>query len=162
MKKLFLIYCLLAAAANTRADELAPFTTDGCSMFPNGNPLHKSLWLQCCIAHDLAYWKGGTRPERLAADLALEQCVKNVGEPKIANLMLTGVRAGGTPYLPSTYRWGYGWSLTRGYQPLTNEEQSQVIKQLNSLDTLLHNSIDSLQSTPSPIPENPVKTSPQP
>ena len=161
MKKILLI-SLLMTAVTTVADELAPFTTDGCSLFPNGNPQHKSLWLQCCIAHDLAYWKGGTRPERLAADLALEQCVKDVGEPKIANLMLAGVRAGGTPYLPSTYRWGYGWSLTRGYQALTEAEHLQVINQLNSLDNLLHKSLDSLKTSPPETPENPVKTSVQP
>jgi len=50
------------------AAELKPFTTDGCSAFPDGTPAHRDLWLNCCIQHDLAYWKGGTHTERLNAD----------------------------------------------------------------------------------------------
>jgi hypothetical protein len=42
------------------AATLAPFTSDGCSVFPDGTALQQSLWLQCCRAHDYAYWKGGT------------------------------------------------------------------------------------------------------
>ncbi len=145
MKKILLLCCLITATSV--ADELAPFTTDGCSMFPNGNPQHKSLWLQCCIQHDIAYWKGGTRPERLAADLALEQCVNKVGEPEIAQIMLAGVRAGGTPYLPSSYRWGYGWSLQRGYQALSNEEKLQIENRLQSLDTLIQTELKNIRTS---------------
>src|SRR5262245_15908951 len=31
-----------------------PFTTDGCSTFPDG------AWKSCCVTHDYAYWCGGT------------------------------------------------------------------------------------------------------
>ena len=150
MKKILLLGCLIANTSIVFADELAPFTTDGCSMFPNGNPQHKSLWLQCCIQHDMAYWKGGTRPERLAADLALEQCVNDAGEPEIARIMLAGVRAGGTPYLPSSYRWGYGWSLQRGYQALNPEETIQVETRLQSLESLIQTTLNNLKNTPAP------------
>ena len=150
MRKLVYIGLILLCMTRSNADELAPFTTDGCSLFPNGNPLHKSLWLQCCIQHDMAYWQGGTREQRLAADLALEQCVTKVGEPKIATTMLAGVRAGGTPYLPSSFKWGYGWSITRGYQALTTEEQQQVANRLESLQTLIKVTLDQLKTTPAP------------
>ena len=40
--------------------------------------------------------------------------------------MLTGVRVGGTPYLPTTFRWGYGWPYLRGYKPVTSEEKKQI------------------------------------
>jgi len=50
-----------------------------------------------------------------------------VGEPQIANLMLAGVRVGGSPYFPTSYRWGYGWSYSRFYKPLTEEEKLQII-----------------------------------
>lgn len=108
------------------AGELAPFTSDGCSSFPDGTYKQKQLWLKCCEAHDYAYWKGGTYQERLAADRALKECVAAVGEPEIAGLMLAGVRVGGTPYLPTKYRWGYGWPYSRGYKALSEEELEQV------------------------------------
>jgi hypothetical protein len=112
------------------ADDLKPFTTDGCSSFPDGTIEQASLWENCCISHDFAYWQGGTFEERLVADEELESCVAGVGEPTIASLMLAGVRVGGTPYLPTSYRWGYGWPFMRGYKPLTVEEKLEVRKEL--------------------------------
>jgi hypothetical protein len=112
------------------ADDLKPFTTDGCSSFPDGTIEQASLWESCCIRHDFAYWQGGTYEERLAADEELESCVAGVGEATIASLMLAGVRVGGTPYLPTSYRWGYGWPFMRGYKPLTAEEKLEVRKEL--------------------------------
>ena len=41
------------------AADIAPFTSDGCSSFPDGTPANQSLWLECCVRHDLAYWRGG-------------------------------------------------------------------------------------------------------
>ncbi len=114
----------------SHADELKPFTSDGCSAFPDGTLRQKQLWLACCTAHDLAYWKGGTYNERLNADKKLKGCVNQVGEPEIALLMLAGVRVGGTPYLPTSFRWGYGWSYPRFYTPLSQQEQLQI-KQLS-------------------------------
>lgn len=107
-------------------DSLKPFHSDGCSDFPNGTYRQNSLWLSCCYQHDLSYWQGGTKLQRLVADHDLEQCVKSVGEPSIARLMLAGVRVGGSPYWPTPFRWGYGWSYLRGYKPLSATEQAQV------------------------------------
>ncbi len=122
-----LLACALAllppAAA---ADELKPFTSDGCSAFPDGTPSQQDLWLQCCTAHDRAYWKGGTYQERMDADLALRDCVAQVNEPEIAAVMLVGVRVGGSPLFPTRFRWGYGWTWPRWYGPLTAEELKQV------------------------------------
>jgi hypothetical protein len=119
------------------ADDLKPFTTDGCSDFPNGTPSQKSLWLNCCIRHDLAYWKGGTQAERFNADYALQNCVAQTGEVKIAQLMLAGVRVGGSPFYPTSYRWGYGWPYLRGYQALSVEEKTQVKAQIQRLVAML-------------------------
>lgn len=135
--KYFFLALLLGLAATTRADEIAPFTSDGCSSFPDGTPKDQALWLNCCIKHDLAYWKGGTHQERLDADLELEHCVAQAGEPDIAKLMLQGVRAGGSPFFPTPYRWGYGWPFGRGYQALTADEKAQVAARLEALQTLL-------------------------
>jgi hypothetical protein len=125
---------MLLAGFNANA-QISPFTTDGCSEFPDGTPRHRQIWRACCVAHDRAYWRGGTREERLQADLDLETCVAEVGEPAIARLMLAGVRVGGSPWWPTPYRWGYGWPWPRGYEPLTPEEQQQADQALKKSST---------------------------
>ena len=126
MKLLLLMLTLLST--HTLASQLKPFTSDGCSSFPDGTFKHKDLWLKCCATHDYAYWKGGTYEERKVADKELKTCVAAVGEPDIATLMLAGVRVGGTPYLPTKFRWGYGWPYLRGYKAITRDELSQIIR----------------------------------
>lgn len=108
------------------ADELKPFTSDGCSVFPDGTLSERTLWLSCCTAHDYAYWQGGTYGRRREADETLKQCVAEVGQAGIALLMLAGVRVGGTPLLPTQFRWGYGWSYPRWYGVLSEEELIEV------------------------------------
>jgi hypothetical protein len=110
------------------ADEIAPFTSDGCSAFPDGTVQENELWLHCCTEHDRAYWIGGLREERAAADQALKDCVAEVGRPHIAALMLAGVRVGGTPYLPTRFRWGYGWPYPRGYEAVPDEVRRKLIE----------------------------------
>lgn len=103
--------------------ELSDFTSDGCSLFPDSSIITADDWCACCLEHDIAYWKGGTEAERLAADEALRDCVlKKTGDAKLAEAMYMGVRMGGSPYFKNWYRWGYGWSYTRKYQKLSVEE----------------------------------------
>jgi len=113
--KVFLFILLSIASSLAHTDTIKPFTSDGCSSFPNGTLEQKELWLSCCTAHDIAYWQGGTYQQRLNADLKLKQCVTAVGEPVIAKLMLSGVRVGGSPYWPTQFRWGYGYPYPHGY-----------------------------------------------
>ncbi len=127
--------CLLTGTPAQAEEKLSPFTTDGCSEFPDGTLNHKDLWLKCCVAHDKKYWAGGTYQERLQADQELNACVESVGEPAIAALMLAGVRVGGSPYWPTRFRWGYGWPYTHGYRALTPEEKEQVRKGLEQAGT---------------------------
>lgn len=109
------------------------FTTDGCSLFPDGNLKDRHLWCDCCFAHDIAYWRGGTREERLRADQMLKGCVQEkTGDKVLAETMFLGVRAGGSAAFPTWYRWGYGWSYGREYAPVTNEEQDQVKERLDA------------------------------
>ncbi len=127
---------LLLATAPTLADGLKPFATDGCSLWIDGPPGNSNLWRHCCVAHDLAYWVGGTRTQRKQADQVLKQCIKDAQQPLIADPTYAGVRLGGGPYWPSTYRWGYGWdffsgsrlsgSWLRGYQTPSATEQVQI------------------------------------
>ena len=72
------------------------------------------------------------------ADQQLQQCVAKVGAPQIAKLMLAGVRVGGSPYLPTPFRWGYGWSYPRGYKVLTTEEINQINALENSTDNIVN------------------------
>lgn len=126
------VLSLLASAGTACSGDLQPFISDGCSLFPEGTPAQQELWLDCCTAHDLAYWRGGTEEERLAADLELQRCVAAVGQPEVARLMLEGVRVGGTPRLPTRFRWGYGWPWPREYRPLTPGEQAEVTRLLDA------------------------------
>ena len=134
-------YCILflLIPSIVLGKELKPFTTDGCSSFPDGNIEQQSLWVNCCIRHDLAYWKGGSSEQRLKADNELKTCVSRVGEPEIASIMLAGVRVGGSPFFPTAYRWGYGWPYLRGYKPLSEEEKREVKTKLDYFKILINN-----------------------
>ena len=128
MKNILFVFILLSFGVN--ASEIKPFTTDGCSMFPDGDLQNNSKWIECCTKHDYAYWKGGTREERELADNELKQCVALLGENDISLVMHAGVRLGGEPLYPTWYRWGYGWPYLRGYKELTKEEKAQAQKRL--------------------------------
>lgn len=126
LNKGFLYLTLSFCAMSLNANELKPFKSDGCSLFPDGTSNQQKLWLACCVAHDFDYWQGGTAMQREQSDARLKQCVKEVGEPIIASMMLAGVRVGGSPYLPTPFRWGYGWPYPRGYKVLSESERQQV------------------------------------
>lgn len=114
------------------APALRDFTSDGCSLFPDGTIAEGSKWCDCCFEHDIAYWQGGTEQERKAADEALRDCVRErTGDQKLAETMYLGVRAGGHPVFPTWYRWGYGWDYGRGYAPLTDDERTRVQQMLD-------------------------------
>jgi hypothetical protein len=124
---------LLAVAllSCTARPAIRPFTSDGCTLFPDGTPGDHRLWCGCCFAHDIAYWRGGTEAERLRADQALRACVlEKTGDPRVATMMYDGVRLGGSAAFPNWYRWGYGWPWGRGYQPLTDRERAQSEERL--------------------------------
>ena len=109
------------------AADLRPFTSDGCSLFPDGTIKDRTKWCDCCLSHDLAYWQGGTAGERKKADEALRDCVLDRTKDKgLSETMYLGVRAGGHPAFPTWYRWGYGWPYERGYKPLSDAEKERV------------------------------------
>lgn len=122
------VVCLIGCAGQS---DLKAFTSDGCTLFPDKSKIMKQDWCECCFEHDLAYWKGGTKEERLLADLKLRECVlKKTGDQRLADIMYEGVRLGGSPYFYNWYRWGYGWSYDRKYSALTKEETALVAKRL--------------------------------
>lgn len=87
-----------------------PFVTDGCSMWPDGG------WGQCCVEHDIPYWCGGSREQRLEADRRLRECVADRSGSLMAWMMFLGVRVGGYPSLPFYWRWGFGHPWPEGYR----------------------------------------------
>ena len=71
------------------------------------------LWRECCVVHDRAYYYGGTREEKQAADEALKQCVArtlgdDISGELLGSAMQFAVSIGGLPYFATSYRWGYG------------------------------------------------------
>lgn len=126
-----LVLPVLLATACASHEGLRPFTTDGCSLFPDRALIGEADWCECCVEHDRAYWRGGTADERRRADERFHSCVEAAtGNPLLAKSMLAGVRVGGTPALPTHFRWGYGWPLDRGYRALTAEEEALVQRRL--------------------------------
>lgn len=113
-----LLFCVIAFTAGCSSTEtgLQPFTSDGCSLFPDGTFSQPEAWQHCCYQHDQNYWPGGSSKARLLADSELARCVVQAGYPFTAKLMYAGVRAGGTPYLPTPFRWGYGWPWFHNYE----------------------------------------------
>lgn len=100
-----------AQSVSSNASQTMPenFKSDGCSWFPDGN------YRDCCVQHDLAYFKGGSWTKRWQADKKLFQCVaaKRGFQYKIlAPLMWSGVRVGGVHWLPTPFRWGFGKKKT--------------------------------------------------
>lgn len=108
------------------------FTTDGCSRSPDNN------WTACCIIHDIPYWCGGSTKDRQEADQYLKQCVNNQANV-LGNLYYLGVRLGGTPWLPTPWRWGYGWEdWPHGYDSLEHSPTiNQLLEDLNIKQVIL-------------------------
>ena len=134
--RIFPIACLLFFGCETPKEpgepNLVDFKSDGCSLFVDGTFKDRELWKECCVEHDVAYWKGGTADERKAADLKFRECIRNTtGDEALALLMYEAVRAGGSPHFPTWYRWGYGWPQGRGYKALTELEKTVVQRKLS-------------------------------
>ncbi|MEZ5345419.1 MAG: hypothetical protein R2681_07685 [Pyrinomonadaceae bacterium] len=94
-----------SVSADEKHEHPPGFKSDGCTAYPDGN------YRECCEAHDLDYFKGGSFSERHDSDKRLYRCVKAKGgwKNKInAPLMYLGVRVFGTAWLPTPFRWGFG------------------------------------------------------
>lgn len=99
-------------------------------MFPDGTLSQPVLWLHCCIEHDRAYWMGGTEKQRQQTDQQFEQCIAATGKSDLAAKMRGAVEIGGSPDLPTPFRWGYGWSELRPYAPLNKAERLLILERL--------------------------------
>ena len=94
------------------------FKSDGCTSFPDG------VYADCCVAHDLDYFYGGSWRERWRSDKRLYQCVKSKGGFKhsvLALMMWSAVRMLGAPFLPTKSRWGFGKDLIKAEKKSAND-----------------------------------------
>lgn len=95
---------------------LKPFESDGCSCVPDGPHADPDRWLPACEEHDRTYWAGGSHHDRLNADRKLKAAIKKCGHPLTAEIYFIGTRFGGSPYLPTPWRWGFGRPWPSGYK----------------------------------------------
>lgn len=124
------------------AEQLQDFSSDGCSHFPDGTLAQPTLWCDCCITHDIAYWQGGSSQLKKQADEALRQCIlQKTSNSLLADTMYVGVSVGGLPVFPIWYRWGYGWNYGRGFKKLNQYGKQQVQEKLQ------HHSLSISQSS---------------
>lgn len=94
------------------------FTTDGCSGYMTWAWLRlfgrKPPWDGVCVIHDWIYWQGGSSayvpPQcktRREADDFLFRGIHRKGYKSWAWVCWLGTRAGGSQYLPFSWRWRY-------------------------------------------------------
>ena len=120
------VFSQKSVQTNIYSNLLKPFTTDGCSFFPDGfGKRKKSSWRHCCFQHDIEYWKGGTLEQRRKADEDIKQCANEVFK-NLGGLMYLVLRPGGSDSLPFSWRWGYGWVTPRANSELTDYENHLV------------------------------------
>ena len=126
---LLMFFVCVTGCGTMSTPRLLVFESDGCSSFPDGSRSEPVLWRDECVVHDYAYWKGGTWKERRNADRKLRDGISRKGKPVIAQLVYLGVRVGGTPLLPTPWRWGFGWcEFPRGYRLLSLDEWRMIKK----------------------------------
>ncbi len=119
----------------TYASELRPFESDGCTLSPDGTWRERDKWKECCVAHDLRLWGGGTKSERIAADNKLRSCKDAKAGPRIAYLFWLGVRIGShSPFKLPRKQWGNAWPERPGHRSLSANEIDQLIMEIQSLE----------------------------
>jgi hypothetical protein len=146
-------FSMISATAFAARD----FSYDGCSLFPEGTIKEPKLWDHCCLEHDLFYWAGGTKKQRLSADRGLRQCLRDLGKKKLANLVYAAVRAGRLyPFKFRGQQWGNAWSLKRNYNCPTEIKYYEIALKLEDYDLPLRLEDKVLQSLEAAI-NNPEK-----
>ena len=110
------------ASAQTASDDILPSgkKSDGCTLIGDGN------FRDCCVAHDKDFFRGGSRQERRDSDKRLYECVckKGTWNKLAAPFIWLGVRIGGLPFLPTSFRWGFG-TKEKGYAKRRAAERSE-------------------------------------
>jgi len=111
--------------------DLKDFSTDYCTLFPEGTFKKPRAWANCCLEHDLVYWAGGTQTMQDLSDIKLGECVTSKSSKFYGKLMYNGVRLGHYSPIKNKTKWGHGWGDDRGFQPLTSDEKLIIIEQVH-------------------------------
>ncbi|MBD3344603.1 MAG: hypothetical protein GF401_06040 [Chitinivibrionales bacterium] len=119
--------------SSTNRNAIRPFTTDDCTCTPEGTKENPTLWKHCCNAHDSAYWRGGSFNERRGADSLLAECLAEVGQKRRGKRWYKALFFTGAAWLPTPWRWGYGWKYPRSYRRLKKLNKQKLIA--DSTDT---------------------------
>lgn len=127
MRFLVLIFLFSCSFSKSPENHLAPFSTDGCTMYPNGT------WLHCCLAHDMVYWTGGEKSLKEEADQELGMCLAKNGSTVNAKVMTGGVQIGGGANNVLPWAWGYGWEKNLGYSSMSEKQLVEINHQLDSV-----------------------------
>ena len=137
--KLSLVIFIALISSQAHSTQLSSFETDYCTGFSEGPSAKKPrLWADCCLAHDMRYWFGGTKKQRKRADVILRQCVKRKSNQHWANLMYLGVTIGHASPIKHKHAWGWGWNDGVKFRNLTPQEWKLVARSLHQLDVPKH------------------------
>jgi hypothetical protein len=102
-------------------------------MSPEGTRRDPQLWRDCCVAHDLRLWGGGTRKERNKTDMKIKSCIEKKAGPTIARIYFDGIRLGRlSPWNIPSMRWGNAWYAENGknYWRLTKAQIERLISEV--------------------------------
>ncbi len=113
------------AAASHLKDPPLPNPKDGCSCVPDFK------FTSCCDDHDRAYRHGGTWEQRKRADEKFRQCIRNKGYGVLDDIYYLGVRISAVPWLPTPFRWGFGYPFKKGHRGYTphSEETEKILNE---------------------------------
>jgi len=136
------LFTALLLACPVRADVLKDFSTDGCSSAPDGIWfVRPNAFFHCCLIHDIAYWKGGTRDEKSQADTEFRSCISKRSHELVGSVYYSSVRSFGSAKTSFSFRWGYGWQRenhlgppSNPYRPLTDREKQMAEEKLKLVD----------------------------
>lgn len=110
------------ATASHLTDPPKPNPKDGCSWTPDYNIA------SCCNDHDRAYRHGGSREQRKRADQKFRQCIRDKDHSILDDVYYIGVRMNAVPWLPTSFRWGFGYPYEKGHRDYTpHSEQTEKI-----------------------------------
>jgi hypothetical protein len=119
-------YLLILLPALSFASSLKTFKTDYCTYFFNGTLSSPELWKDCCIAHDLDYWVGGTEVDQQKSDKRLQQCIADKGVPWVGVIVYRGVRLGHHSPIKNKFHWAWGWEKKKHFEALSKKNITYI------------------------------------
>lgn len=127
MIRIILSVLLLSSVAQAREEKLTSFASDYCTFYPEGTYYRPGLWQHCCLQHDLYFWAGGEKNDRLNANYQLRDCVEKVTNAKHAKAVYAGVTAAQySPIKDPDQKFNNAWRSRPDYQRLSTEDIDRI------------------------------------